>query len=240
MQLVLGFKREPCYNEGVKIDILTLFPEMFKGPFDESILQRAQDKGLVEIKIHNLRKWAKDKRGTVDDRPYGGGVGMVMMVAPIAEAIGELKVQSSKFKVVLLSPRGKVWKQSLAQEYSKFDHLILICGHYEGVDERIRNFIDEEISIGDYVLTGGELPAMVIVDSIVRLVPGVLEKPEATKFESFSNSLLEYPQYTRPANFRGWKVPEILLSGDHKKIGEWRKKEALKRTKIRRPDLLIF
>ena len=170
----------------MKIDIITLFPKMFTGPFDESILRRAQDKSLIQIKIHNLRKWAKDKRGTVDDRPYGGGVGMVMMIEPIVEAINELRITNYELRTILLSPRGKVWKQSLAQEYSKLDHLILVCGHYEGVDERIKEFIDEEISIGDFVLTGGELPAMVMVDSIVRLIPGVLEKPEATEFESFS------------------------------------------------------
>jgi len=249
----------------MKIDILTLFPEMFKGPFDESILRRAQDKSLVQIDIHNLRKWAKDKRGTVDDRPYGGGVGMVMMVSPIAEAIRELKssyqlsnskqISNFKFqksKIVLLSPRGKVWKQSLAQEYSKLDHLILICGHYEGVDERVREFIDEEISIGDYVLTGGEIPAMVLVDSIVRLIPGVLEKPEAIENESFSSSkfkvhrasqqssklLLEHPQYTHPENFKGLKVPSILLSGNHGEIEKWRAGKAVEITKKNRPDLL--
>lgn len=219
---------------------------MFKGPFDESIIRRAQDKSLVQIDVHNLRKWAKDKRGTVDDRPYGGGVGMVMMAAPIVEAIGELKVQSAKCKVILLSPKGKVWRQKTAQEYSKLDHLILICGHYEGVDERVREFINEEISIGDFVLTGGELPAMVIVDSIVRLTPGVLEKPEAVQNESFCHKLsansdqqiLEYPQYTHPEDFRGLKVPKILLSGNHAEIEKWRQEKALEITKKNRPDLL--
>lgn len=226
----------------MKIDILTLFPEMFRGPFDESIIRRAQDKGLVEINIHNLRKWAKDKRGTVDDKPYGGGVGMVMMAEPIIDAIDELK--SKNTRTALLSPRGKVWKQELAQEYSKLDHLILICGHYEGVDERVREFIDEEISIGDYVLTGGELPAMIMVDSIVRLIPGVLEKPEAVQKESFSllpttpHSLLEHPQYTHPEDFRGLKVPSVLLSGNHAEIEKWRNKKALEITKKIRPDLL--
>lgn len=258
----------------MKIDILTLFPDMFKGPFNESILRRAQDKSsdraqdkssdraqdklLVEINIHNLRKWAKDKRGTVDDRPYGGGVGMVMMVEPIAEAIEATKMQSNKDakkeKIVLLSPRGKVWEQEMCQKYSKLDHLILICGHYEGVDERVREFIEEEISIGDFVLTGGELPAMVLVDSIVRLIPGVLEKPEATENESFSSNhqspitnykplttnhqLLEYPHYTHPENFRGLKVPPILLSGNHAEIAKWRGEKALEITKKNRPDLL--
>jgi len=238
----------------MKIDIITLFPKMFTGPFDESILRRAQDKSLIQIKIHNLRKWAKDKRGTVDDRPYGGGVGMVMMIEPIVEAINELRITNYELRTILLSPRGKVWKQSLAQEYSKLDHLILVCGHYEGVDERIKEFIDEEISIGDFVLTGGELPAMVMVDSIVRLIPGVLEKPEATEFESFSEisnikyqisktqsknqKLLEHPQYTHPEDFRGLKVPSILLSGDHGKIEKWREEKASEITQKNRPDLL--
>ena len=237
----------------MEIDILTLFPAMFKGPFDESILRRAQDKSLVQITIYNLRRWTDDKRGTVDNRPYGGGVGMVMMAAPIVKAIEEVKRQklkgksaSQNLKVILLSPRGKVWKQEMALEYSKFDHLILICGHYEGVDERVREFIDEEISIGDYVLTGGEIPSMAIVDSIVRLIPGVLEKPDATNFESFSKSLnpsqskslLEYPQYTHPEDFRGLKVPSVLLSGDHGEIEKWRNEKALEITKKNRPDLI--
>jgi len=231
----------------MKIDILTIFPEMFNGPFELSIIKRAKEKGIVDINIHNLRKWAKDKRGTLDDKPYGGGVGMVLMVAPIATAIGELKVKSAKCKVILLSPKGKVWKQEIAQEYSKIDHLILICGHYEGVDERIINFIDEEISIGDFVLTGGEIPAMAVVDSIVRLIPNVLKKPEATQLESFSNSqlenstigkLLEYPQYTHPEDFNGMKVPEVLLSGNHKEIEKWKKEKAMEITKKNRPDLI--
>jgi tRNA (guanine37-N1)-methyltransferase len=225
----------------VKIDIITLFPEMFKGPFDESIIKRAQDKELVQINIHNLRKWTTDKRGTVDDRPYGGGVGMVMMIEPIVKALEELKTENSK--TYLLSAKGKLWKQHLAQENSKAEHLILICGRYEGVDERILNFIDGEISIGDYVLTGGEIPAMVLVDSIIRLIPGVLEKSEATEFESFSlvhdgQTTVEYPQYTHPEDFRGLKVPEILRSGNHAEIEKWRKEQALEITKKNRPDLL--
>lgn len=241
----------------MRIDILTLFPEMFKGPFDESIVKRAQEKKLVEIKIYNLRKWAVDKHGTVDDRPYGGGTGMILMVEPIVKAIEEVKKScpisrvSCREKAILLTPQGKVFNQQMAKKLSKLDHLILICGHYEGYDERVREFVDEEISIGDYILTGGEIPAMVLVDTIVRLIPGVLEKPEATKCESFSNPqilntkyqipdtiLLEYPQYTRPENFHSLKVPEILLSGNHQKIAAWREKEALKRTRSRRPDLL--
>lgn len=225
----------------MKIDILTLFPKMFQGPFEESIVKRAQEKGLVEIKIYNLRDWAKDKHKSADDRPYGGVVGMVMMVEPIDRALRALKpeVKSQKSKVILLDPGGTPFTQSKAQKLSGLDHLILIAGHYEGVDQRIKeHLVDEEISIGDYILTGGELPAMVVVDTVVRLIPGVLEKPEATQFESFSESLLEYPQYTRPEDFKGWRVPKILLSGDHKKIEEWRAKKSLERTKKRRPDIL--
>lgn len=210
---------------------------MFVGPFAESIIKRAQDKKLVEIEIHNLRNWAKDKRKTVDDRPFGGGTGMILMVEPIAAALKELRQKNSW--VILLTPQGKTFNQKKAQILAKKRHLIFICGHYEGVDERIRKYlVDQEISIGDYVLTGGELPAMIVVDTIVRLIPGVLDKPEAIQSESFTEKLLEYPQYTRPANFKGWKVPEILLSGNHQKIAAWRKEQTLKRTKSRRPDLL--
>lgn len=217
----------------MKIDILTLFPKMFAGPFGESIVGRAQKKGLVEIKIHNLRNWATDKRGTVDDRPYGGGVGMILRVDVVDRALAALKPG----RIILLTPQGKTFNQKLAARSSKLDHLILICGHYEGFDERVRQLVDEEISIGDYVLTGGEIPAMAVVDAITRLIPGVLEKPAATKNESFS-PLLEYPQYTRPVDFRRQKVPETLLSGDHQKIADWRQKKALAKTKSRRPDLL--
>lgn len=220
---------------------------MFRGPFDESIIKRAQDKSLVEIVLHDLRKWTTDRRGTVDDRPYGGGAGMVMMAEPIVRAIEELapanqssaKEEQKRSRIVLLSAKGKLLKQQKAVEYSRLKHLVLIAGHYEGVDERVIEFIDEEISIGDYVLTGGEIPAMVLVDSVVRLVPGVLEKPESTEYESFSAHLkLEYPQYTRPEEFRGLKVPEVLLSGNHAQIEKWRREEALKITRQNRPDLL--
>lgn len=224
----------------MKIDILTLFPQMFKGPFDESIIKRAQEKALVEIKIHNLRDWATDERGTVDDRPFGGGPGMVIKPQPVFDAVEalKLKVKSQKLKVVLLTPQGKPLNQKTAKRLSELDHIVLICGHYEGVDERVReHLVDEEISIGDYVLTGGELPAMVATDAIVRLIPNVLEKEEATKSESFS-TLLEHPQYTRPENFKDWKVPEVLLSGNHQEIKKWREEQALKKTKKRRPDLL--
>lgn len=230
------------------IDILTLFPEMFKGPFDESIIKRAQEKKLVEIKTHNLRDWAKDKRGTVDDRPYGGGIGMILRVDIIDSALSDLKpkTQNLKPKIILLTPKGRVFSQARARELSKEKHLIFICGHYEGVDERVRkHLVDEEISIGDYVLTGGEIPAMVVVDALVRLIPGVLEKIEAVKDESFQSphltphhsALLEYPQFTRPEVYKGWEVPEVLLSGDHEKIAEWRKEKSLERTRKRRPDL---
>ena len=221
------------------IDILTLFPQMFKGPFEESIIKRAQNKGKVTIKIHDLRQWANDKRGTVDDRPYGGGTGMVLKVEIIDQALKEItndKLQMTK--VVLLTPQGKKFNQIKAKELSKLENLVLICGHYEGFDERIReHLVDEEISIGDYVLTGGELPAMVVTDAIVRLIPGVLEKDDATINESFNENLLEYPQYTRPEEYRGWKVPDILLSGDHTKIAKWRKDKSVEITKKKRSDL---
>jgi tRNA (guanine37-N1)-methyltransferase len=214
----------------MRIDILTLFPKMFSGPFGESIIKRAQEKKLVEINIHDLRGWGMGKRRTVDDRTYGGGVGMVLMVEPIYQALKKLKTKDCK--VILLTPQGKTFSQATARRLAKEKHLILISGHYEGFDERIReHLVDEEISIGDYVLTGGELPAMVVTDAVVRLLPGVINKEEATKLESFSEkNLLEYPQYTRPENFKGWKVPKILLSGNHLEIDRWRKNEAMKKT----------
>jgi len=220
----------------MKIEVLTLFPEMFQGPFAESIIKRAQNKGLVEIKIHYLRKWAKDKHQTVDDRPFGGGVGMILMVEPIDKALKELRKKETK--VILLTPQGKVFNQKMAKKLAREKHLLFICGHYEGVDERIRDhLVDEEISIGDYVLTGGELPSMIVIDTLVRLIPGVLEKKEAIQEESFSSKRLEYPQYTRPAVFKGWKVPEVLLSGNHQQIKKWRDQKAQERTQKRRPDL---
>lgn len=224
----------------MKIDIITLFPGMFVGPLNDSMVKIAKEKGVIEIKAHNLRKWAKDKHRTLDDRPYGGGKGMVLMVEPIFEALKSIapKKKAHKSKTILLSPQGKTFTQKKAQELSKLDHIVLIAGHYEGFDERIReHLIDEEISIGDYVLTGGELPAMVIIDSIVRLIPGVLEE-EAKKNESFSKNVLDYPQYTRPADFKGWEVPEVLLSGDHAEIEKWRKEKSLEKTKKIRPDLI--
>ena len=226
----------------MKIDILTLFPGMFSGAFDESIVGRAQKQGKVEIKIHQLRDWATDRHQTVDDRPYGGGVGMLLKIEPIYEALKGLKskVKSQKSKTILLDAGGSRYTQSKARELSKAEHIILICGRYEGVDHRIReHLIDEEISVGDYILTGGEIPAMVIADSVIRLIPGVLTKEEAVQLESFSlpttDNLpqVEYPQYTRPEDFNGWKVPEVLLSGNHKKIEGWKKEESNKRSKKR-------
>ena len=220
----------------MKIDILTIFPDMFAGPFAESILRRAQDKKLVKIKIHNLRRWAKDRHKTVDDRPFGGGPGMVMRVDIIDKALTAL---GSGHKI-LLTPQGKTFNQQAVASLSRKKHLILVAGHYEGFDERVRNLVDEEISIGDYILTGGELAAMVVVDAVVRLIPGVVGEKESVKEESFSRALggLEYPHYTRPAYYKGKKVPEVLLSGDHTAISKWRAEQAKKRTKQRRPDLL--
>jgi tRNA (guanine37-N1)-methyltransferase len=219
----------------MKIDIVTLFPKMFSGPFDESIINRAKDRGIVDINIHYLRDWAEGRHQIVDDRPYGGGVGMLLMVEPLYKAITELKKDSPDAKVILLDAGGKTFTQSKAQDLSKENHLIFICGRYEGVDHRIReNLVDLELSIGDYVLTGGELPTMVVLDSVVRLIPGVLEKEEATTLESHSEEgIVEYPQYTRPEEFNGWKVPEVLLSGDHKKVETWRKEESEKRSNSR-------
>jgi tRNA (guanine37-N1)-methyltransferase len=219
----------------MRIDVLTLFPKMFENVLGESILKRAQAKGLAEIRVHNLRDWTSDAHRSADDKPFGGGAGMVMKVEPVYEALEEL---SGKSKVILLTPQGKRLEQGLVKRLAKEKRLVLICGHYEGVDERIRELADEEISIGDYVLTCGELPALVLIDSVVRLIPGVLGDDESAKFESFENGMLEYPQYTRPAVFKGKSVPQVLLSGNHKNIEDWRKREALKRTRERRPDLL--
>jgi len=196
---------------------------MFKGPFDESIIKRAQEKGLVEINIHDLRNWGEGKRKTVDDRPYGGGVGMILRVDIIDAALKELKGKDTR--VILLDATGKTFDQKMARDLSKQKHIILIAGHYEGVDHRVHeHLVDEVISIGNYVLTGGEIPAMVMTDAVTRLVPGVLEKPQATEIESFSEeNIVEYPQYTRPESYKGHKVPEILLSGNHKEIEKWRK-----------------
>lgn len=208
----------------MKIDVLTLFPEMFTGPFDASIIKRAQSKGLIDIVVHDLRKWGEGERRNVDDRPYGGGVGMILRVDIIDAALKELRTEKSK--VILLDATGNKYTQSKAQEFSKLEHMILIAGHYEGVDHRVHeHLVDEVISIGDYVLTGGEIPAMVLTDSIIRLIPGVLGKDESSEVESHKEpGYLEYPQYTRPESYKGWKVPSILLSGNHKEIERWRKR----------------
>ena len=248
----------------MKFDIVTLFPSMFDSPLNESILKRAVDSGLIEIKVHNLRDYTSDKHHTVDDSPYGGGAGMIMKPGPVVEAIERLKsaaasqlaakcehgvnvaalsrqtagVPAGDSTVILLSPQGRRYDQKMAQGFSLLSHIILICGRYEGIDERVAGYVDETVSIGDFVLTGGELAAMTVVDSVSRLVPGVLGSDESSTEESFSWHLLEYPQFTRPNNFRGLKVPEILLSGNHGAIRKWRRKEALRKTMQRRPDLL--
>jgi tRNA (guanine37-N1)-methyltransferase len=223
----------------MRIDILTIFPKMFDPVLNESILKRAQAKGKVKFCVHDLRDYTDDKHRKVDDRPFGGGSGMLMRPEPIFNAIGRIKSKAKKTKVILLSPQGKKLTQEIAKSLSREPGVTLICGHYEGIDERVgQKLVDEEISIGDYVLTGGELPAMVLIDTIVRLIPGVLGDKNSLNFESFEGNLLEHPHYTRPAVFRKMRVPEVLLSGDHKKIEVWRKKEALSRTKNRRPDLL--
>ncbi len=223
----------------MKFDILTLFPNMFSSPLRESILGKAIEKGLIQIRTVNIRDFTSDKHQVVDDTPYGGGQGMVMKVEPIARAIESVKAQNPSAWTVYLTPQGKPLHQDLARRLSTQPHLILLCGRYEGVDERVReSLVDEEISIGDYVLTGGELAAMVVIDAVSRFIPGVLGSDRSAEEDSFYNSLLEYPQYTRPPNFRGHCVPEVLLSGNHSAISLWRRKEALRQTSLRRPDLL--
>ncbi len=223
----------------MKISVITLFPEVFDPILNSSILKRAQKKGLVEFELINLRDFGEGRHQVVDDKPYGGGVGMVFKADILTKALKSiLKIKNLKLKIILMSASGTPYRQSRAQEFSKLDHLIIVCGHYEGVDQRfIDKYVDEEICVGDYVLTGGEIPAMAIVDSITRLIPGVL-KPEATINESFSMNLLEHPQYTRPEDFEGAKVPEVLLSGNHGKVDKWRAKMSLKKTQKFRPDLL--
>ena len=219
----------------MKIDILTLFPEMFDNVFNESIIKRAKDKNLVNINIHNFRDNTLDPHGNVDDVPYGGGSGMVLACQPIFDCINSLKTESSK--VIMMTPSGKTYNQKIAYDLSREKHLIILCGHYEGFDERIRSICDMEISIGDYVLTGGELPSMILVDSIVRLLPGVIDEDSSLN-ESFNNNLLDYPVYTKPRVYNGMEVPSVLLSGDHAKINEYRLKEQIRKTKEIRPDLL--
>jgi len=220
----------------MRIDILTLFPKMFEGVLGESIIKRARKKGKVDIRVHNLRDWTDDKHRKVDDKPFGGGPGMVIKPQPLFDAVLDLKKRSSK--VILMTPQGKTLDQPIAKKLSGYKHIIIVCGHYEGIDERFRKrLVTDEISLGDFVLTGGEIPAMALIDTLVRLVPGVVGDKDSLEFESFASGLLEYPQYTRPAEFRGLKVPEVLLSGDHNKIDLWRREMAMKRTKARRPDM---
>lgn len=230
----------------MRIDILTLFPRMFQGPFSESIFQRAVDRELVTVNIHNIRDYTHDKHRTVDDYAYGGGTGMVIKAEPVFEAVESIKSEvypdsdgREKLPVILLTPQGRLFRQKIAEELSGHSHLILICGHYEGIDERIReHLVTDEISIGDYVLSGGELAAMVLTDTVVRLLPGVLGSEDSARDDSHSTGLLEYPQYTRPEIYRAWPVPQVLLSGNHGQIARWRRQQAILRTLERRPDLL--
>jgi tRNA (guanine37-N1)-methyltransferase len=238
----------------MKIDILTLFPEICRAPLSESMMKRAQESGTLDLRIHNLRDWTTDKHHVVDDAPFGGGQGMVMKAEPIFAAVEELRggegktsnvqrptsnVELQRPTVILMSPAGRRFDQEMAVEFSKAAHLIIICGHYEGVDHRvIEHLVDEEISIGDYVLTNGAIAAVVFVDAVVRLLPGVLGDEQSAADDSFSGGLLEGPQYTRPSDFRGWKVPDVLLSGNHGEIAKWRKEQAKQRTQRNRPDLL--
>ena len=228
---------ERCYK--MKIDVLTLFPAMFAGPLDESIVMRARETGLLDLKIHNLRDWTHDRHKTVDDRPFGGGPGMLLKPEPLFEAIESLKRE--KTRVILMSPAGRKFNQAIAHELAQQEDLLLVTGHYEGFDGRVQEKLaDDELSIGDYVLTNGALPAMVVIDAVVRLLPGALGDDESSRDESFSPGMpgLEYPQYTRPAEFRGMKVPEVLLSGNHAEIEKWRREQTKALTKKRRPDLM--
>ncbi len=224
----------------MKIDILTLFPGMFENVLGESMMKRAREKGLAQIEVHDLRAWTEDNHRTADDKPYGGGPGMVMKVEPVDKALSDLKkdIEEESAMTILLTPQGQRFNQDTAKALATCGHMILVCGHYEGVDERIRELVDMELSIGDYVLTCGEVPAMVVSDTVVRLIPGVLGDAECLVEESFEDGFLEYPQYTRPSEYKNMSVPEVLLSGNPKKIDEWRREQALHRTKVRRPDLL--
>ena len=223
----------------LRFDVISIFPKMFESPMGDSIMQRAREAGLLDIHVHDLRDYSLNKHKKVDDTPFGGGVGMVMNVEPIARAIADIKKEVPETRTILLSPGGRPFNQQKAREFSRLSSLTLVCGRYEGFDERVRlHYVDEEISIGDYVLTGGEIPAMVLIEAISRLVPGVLGDPESVVEESFAGDLLEYPQYTRPRDYQGFKVPEVLVSGDPKKIRDWQRAEALKKTAKVRPDLL--
>lgn len=220
----------------MKIDVLTLFPEMFAGPLDVSMVARARKAGLLDLQIRNLRDWTHDRHKTVDDRPFGGGPGMVLKPEPVFEAVEALA--GERTRVLMMAPTGRPFTQAIARDLAVEEHLLFLCGSYEGFDERIRTLIDDELSIGDYVLTNGGLPAMVIIDAVTRLLPGVLGDEESAHDESFSHGLLEYPHYTRPAEFRGMKVPDVLMSGNHAEIEKWRREQSRQRTKERRPDLM--
>jgi tRNA (guanine37-N1)-methyltransferase len=227
----------------MRIDILTLFPQMFEVPFSFGIFKRAIDNGLVSLNLFNIRDYTHDKHHTADDYPYGGGAGMVLKPEPIFEAVEAIKTgindEKGELPIILLTPQGRLFSQQIARELSQYRHLVFICGHYEGVDERVREHLaTDEISIGDYVLTGGEVPAMVVLDAVLRLVPGVLGSEESPLEDSHASGLLEYPQYTRPADYRGWSVPEVLLSGNHARIARWRREQVIRRTLERRPELL--
>ena len=223
----------------IRFDILSVFPGMFTSAFECSLLKKAQEKNLIEIQIHDIRHYAQDRHRVTDDAPYGGGGGMVMKVEPIDRALQDVAPDRDQALIVLLTPQGETFSQEIAEELATYPRIVLICGHYEGLDERVRaHLADREISIGDYVLTGGELPAMIIVDAVARLVPGVLGNAMSARTDSFATGLLEYPQYTRPAEYRNWKVPDVLISGHHREIDKWRRRESLQRTLARRPDLL--
>ncbi len=229
----------------MQFEVFTLLPEVFPPYLESSILQRARQRGLIEVRVHNIRDYTKDRHHTTDDTPYGGGGGMVMKPEPVFEAvesvlgISSIHAQPTPFPIILLTPQGRVFTQRVAEEFSRYERVALLCGRYEGVDERIReHLVTDEISVGDYVLTGGELPALLVIDAVSRLLPGVLGDPTGAEDDSHSMGLLEYPHYTRPPEFRGWKVPEVLLSGDHAKIEAWRREQALQRTFKKRPDML--
>jgi tRNA (guanine37-N1)-methyltransferase len=222
----------------MKIDILTVLPELLESPFAHSILKRAKEKRLLELNVHNLRNWAVNEYGQVDDYQYGGGAGMVMMCEPLANAIESLSKENKFDEIIFMTPDGEKFTQKLANNLSLKENILIICGHYKGIDQRIReNFVTKEISVGDYVLSGGELPAAIVVDAIGRLIPGVLNDETSALFDSFQDDLLAPPIYTRPADFRGWKVPDVLLSGDPKKVDEWRHEQSIQRTEERRPDI---
>jgi len=223
----------------MKFDILTLFPGMFAGPFDESIIKRARDNKFIDISLHNIRDYAADRHQTADDAPYGGGAGMVMKVEPLAACIDAVKLQNPASRVVMTSPLGRRFSHAIAAEFAALHGLIIVCGRYEGIDERVLQlYVEDAVSVGDYVLSGGEIAAMAVVDAVTRLLPGVLGSEESAEQDSFIDGLLEYPQYTRPPDFRGLKVPEVLLSGNHELIRKWRRRESLSRTRNLRPDLL--